>query len=86
LDRNLGILPPRWLNGACASWAGGREFEFQRPAKSYTALQTVRHRFNIYAGSFVALTLWRRDGHRKFVKRLGLGRNTTSIMKDCFFD
>jgi len=30
--------------------AGGREFESQRPTKSYIALQTVRHRFNIYAG------------------------------------
>jgi len=27
------------------------------PAKSYTALQTVRHRFNIYAGSCVTLAL-----------------------------
>jgi len=27
------------------SCAGGREFESQRPAKSYTALQAVRHRF-----------------------------------------
>jgi len=27
------------------------------PAKSYTALQTVRHRFNIYADSCVALAL-----------------------------
>jgi len=26
-------------------------------AKSYTALQTVRHRFNIYASSCVALAL-----------------------------
>jgi len=35
--------------------AGGREFESLRPAKSYTALQMVCHRFNIYAGSCVAL-------------------------------
>jgi len=28
-----------------------------RPTKSYTALQTVRHRFNIYAGSCFALAL-----------------------------
>jgi len=28
-----------------------------RPAKSYMALQTVRHRFNIYTSSCVALTL-----------------------------
>jgi len=32
---------------ARASCAGGREFKSQRPAKSYTALQTVRYRFNI---------------------------------------
>jgi len=37
--------------------AGGREFVFQRLAKYYTALQTVRHRFYIYAGSCVALAL-----------------------------
>jgi len=36
---------------------GGQEFESQRSAKSYTALQTVRHRFNIYASSCVALAL-----------------------------
>jgi len=42
---------------ARASCAGGREFVSQRPAKSYTALQTVRHRFNIYASSCVALAL-----------------------------
>jgi len=36
---------------AHVSCAGGREFESQRLAKSYTALQTVCHRFNIYAGS-----------------------------------
>jgi len=30
---------------------------FKSPAKSYTALQTVCHRFIIYAGSYVALTL-----------------------------
>jgi len=27
------------------------------PAKSYTALQTARHRFNIYASNCVALAL-----------------------------
>jgi len=42
---------------ARASCAGDREFVSQRPAKSYTALQTVRHRVNIYAGSCVALAL-----------------------------
>jgi len=48
---------------------GGREFESQRPARSYTVLQTVRHRFNIYAGSCVTLALWCRDGHHKLVTR-----------------
>jgi len=38
-------------------------------ASSYTALQTVRHRFNIYASKCVALALWRGDGHRKLVRR-----------------
>jgi len=47
------------------------------PAKSYTALQTVRHCFNIYASNCVALALWRRVGHRKLVTRFGV----TSIMK-----
>jgi len=35
----------------------GREFESQRPAKSYTVLQTVRQRFNIYASSYRYVTL-----------------------------
>jgi len=39
-----------------------------------TALQTVCHRFNIYAGSCVALALWRRDGHRQLVTRFGVIR------------
>jgi len=47
-------------------------YESQRPAKSYTALQTVRHRFNIYAGSCVALAPQ---------TRYTLRRNTASIMK-----
>jgi len=54
---------------ARASCAGGREFESQRPTKSYTV---VRHRLNIYAGSCVALALWCRDGHRKLVTRFGV--------------
>jgi len=33
---------------ARALCAGGQEFESQKPAKSYAALQTVCHRFNIY--------------------------------------
>jgi len=35
----------------------GREFEFQKSAKFDTGLQTVPDRFNIYAGSSVALAL-----------------------------
>jgi len=35
-------------------------------------LQTVRHRFNIYASSCVVLALWRGDGHRKLVTRFGV--------------
>jgi len=42
---------------ARAACAEGRELVSQRLAKSYTALQAVRHRFNIYAGSCVALAL-----------------------------
>jgi len=42
---------------ARASCAGDREFEAQRPAKSYTALQTVHHRFNVYA-SAVMTRIW----------------------------
>jgi len=44
------------------------------PAKSYTPLQTVYHRFNIYASSYFALTLRRRDGYRKLVTRFGVIR------------
>jgi len=45
-----------------------------RPAKSYTALQSVRHHFNIYADSCVALALdgRRGDGRRKLVTRFGV--------------
>jgi len=43
-------------------------------AKSYTALQTVRHRFNIYASSCVALALWRGVELRKLVIRFGVIR------------
>jgi len=54
--------PPggRMIN-ARVLYVGGREFEYQKPAKSYTALQ-----------SCVALALWRRDGHRKLVTRFGV--------------
>jgi len=44
------------------------------PAKFYTALQAVRHRFNIYASRCAALALWLRDGHCKLVRRFGLIR------------
>jgi len=36
--------------------------------------QAVRHRFNIYAGSYFALALWRGDGHSKLVTRFGVIR------------
>jgi len=45
--------------------------------KSYTALQTVRHRFNIYAGSCVALALWHGDGHCQLVTRFGVIRRVS---------
>jgi len=60
------------LNATRASCARGREFVFQRPAKSYIALQTIRHGFNIYASSCVALALWCGDGHRQLVTRFGV--------------
>jgi len=41
---------------ARASCAIGLEFN-PGSAKSYTALQTVRHRFNNYASNYVALVL-----------------------------
>jgi len=44
------------------------------PAKSYTALQTIRYRFNIYVSSCVALALQRGDGHRKLVTRFSVIR------------
>jgi len=44
------------------------------PAKSYTALQTVHHCFNIYASWYVALALCRGDGHCKLVTRFGVIR------------
>jgi len=37
------------------------------PAKPYTTLLMVCHRFNIYASSCVALAPWCADGHRKLV-------------------
>jgi len=42
---------------ARASCAGGREFVSQRPTKSNTALQTVRHRFT--TSTQVAVLPWR---------------------------
>jgi len=47
----------RFDNRTVNARASVREVESQRLAKFYTALQTVRHRFNIYAGSSVALAL-----------------------------
>jgi len=37
-------------------------------------LQTVCHRFNIYASNCVTMALWRVDGHRKLVTRFGVIR------------
>jgi len=42
------------------------------PAKSYTALQTVRYLFNIYASSCITLALWRGDGLCRLVTRFGV--------------
>jgi len=44
------------------------------PAKSSTALQTVRRSFNMYASSCVALATWCGDGHRKLVTRFSVIR------------
>jgi len=67
------------------SSAGDREFVSQRPAKSYTALQTVRHRFNICAGSCVAFALWRENGHRQLVTRFGVIRRVHIFYKHTKF-
>jgi len=52
-----------------------------RPSKSYAALQTARHHFNIYASTIVHVLPWRyvTDGHRQLVYTLR--RNTASIIK-----
>jgi len=52
---------------ACASCVGGREFKSHRLAKSYGSppLQHLR-------SSYVALALWRGDGHRKLVTLFGV--------------
>jgi len=49
------------------------------PDKSYIALQTVRHRFNIYASSCAGLAQCREDGRRKLVTRFGV--NIKYVMK-----
>jgi len=56
-----------------ASYEGGLEFKSQT-GQIYTALQTIRHRFNVYESSCVALVLWRGDRHRKLVTRSGIIR------------
>jgi len=68
---------------ARASCAGGREFESQRPAKPYTALQLVLHRFDIYAGSCVAciVAMMRRWAPQT---RYTLRRNTANIIMKGF--
>jgi len=47
----------------------------------FASLQTVHHRFNIYASSCVALALWRGNGQWAPQTRYTLRRNTASIMK-----
>jgi len=55
-----------------------REFESQRPAKSYTALQMVHHRLNIYRG----VLPWRYDAVMGTANSLHtLAYNTASIME-----
>jgi len=44
------------------------------PVKSYTVLQMVRYRFNIYASDYVALALCRGDGHCQLVTSFGVIR------------
>jgi len=48
-------------DNARASWSGGLELK-SRTGQILQALQTVRHRFDIYTSSCVALVLWRGDG------------------------
>jgi len=56
----------------------GGELEFKTlTAKSYTALQTVRHCFNIFASSCVA---WRYDADMGTTNSFTLRFNTASIM------
>jgi len=69
------------MANARASCAEGRKFETQRSAKSYTALQTARHCFNIYAGSCVALAVGTMTRRWVLPTRYTLRRNTASIMK-----
>jgi len=51
-----------------------------RPAKSYTALQTVCHCFNIYANNCVALALYMTQSWAPQT-RYTFQRNTVSIIK-----
>jgi len=50
------------------------ESSFPKGRSNLTVLQMVRHHFNIFAGSCVALALWCRDGHRQLVTRFGIIR------------
>jgi len=58
-----------------------REVWSSNPGRLPT-LQTVRHRFNIYSSSCVALALCRGIRHRKLVTRFG---KFYSSLKKCFF-
>jgi len=72
-------LPPRCRTvNACSSCAKGLESNFG-PAKSYTSLQMVRHRFNIYA--WIAVLPWCYDVEMGTANLLYARRITASIMK-----
>jgi len=61
----------------CMSYRNGTHWVIFLSSKLNTALQTVHHCLNIYAGSCVALVLWREDEHRKLVTRFGIIRHNT---------
>jgi len=70
---NHSSLPVLWLMRVPRVWKVKSSNPKGRPnLTQHTALQMVRHRFNIYAGSCVSLAL---------LTRYILWRNTASIMK-----
>jgi len=62
------------IGDICAAVPCVRQVESQTDQISCTTLQTVNHRFNVYASSCVALVLCRGDGHCKLVTRFGVIR------------